>query len=128
MNPAWVAAVAAVAGVLLGVVGWVLRGAWRLFRKTDRFLEDWNGVPPDSVHEPRPGVLARLVALEHSVMGMQADLTDVQGQVHMNGGGSLRDEVKRTEAVVGQTQEQVSRLEGQMTGLQATVDEIRRQR
>lgn len=115
MNPAWIAAIGSLAGIVLGMMVWLGRSGWRLFRRTDQFLEDWNGVAGDSAHPLRPGVLQRLAQLEISMI-------DVQAQVHMNGGGSLRDEIKRTEATVGQIQGQVSNLAGQVSDLQATVD------
>lgn len=115
MNPAWIAAIGSLAGIVLGMLVWIGRSGWRMFRRTDQFLEDWNGVAADSGHPLRPGVLQRLSALEIS-------MTDVQAQVHMNGGGSLRDEVKRTEANVGQIQGQMDTLQEQVSDLQATVD------
>lgn len=115
MNPAWIAAIGSLAGIVLGMLVWIGRSGWRMFRRTDQFLEDWNGVAADSGHALRPGVLQRLSQLEVS-------MTDVQAQVHLNGGGSLRDEVQRTEATVGQLQDQMGALKGQVSDLQATVD------
>jgi hypothetical protein len=115
VNPAWIAAIGSLAGIVLGLVVWIARSSWRLFRRTDQFLEDWNGVPADTGHEIRPGVLQRLAQLEHQ-------MTDVQGQVHLNSGHSLRDEVQRTETTVSVLQGQVGQLQGQVSDLQATVD------
>jgi hypothetical protein len=111
VNPAWVAALAALAGIVLTVLGWLLRRLWRAFRRTDQFLEDWNGTPADPGHERRPGVMERLAQLEHG-------MADIQGQVHLNSGSSLRDEVQRTEAAV-------EVLNGKVSKLQAAVDELK---
>lgn len=111
MNPAWVAALAALAGVLLGVLTWWARVLWHGFRRADQFLEDWNGVSADKGHQARPGVMERLARLENRV-------NDVQSQVHLNSGHSLRDVVTRTEDAVGQ-------LQGQVRELKEAVDAMR---
>lgn len=112
MNPAWVAALAALVTLVLTVVAWTARTFWRAVKKADRFLEDWNGVPGDNAHELRPGVMQRLVQLEHA-------MTDVLGQVHLNSGHSLRDEIQRTEAAV-------DTLTGKVDNLQDSVDELKK--
>lgn len=115
-DPAWIAALCALVGLVFGTLAWLGRGSWRFFRKTDQFLEDWNGVLADNRgHEGHPGVMQRLAQLEHQ-------MTDVQAQVHLNSGHTLRDEVQRTEATVGQLQGQVLSLQGQVSNLQETVD------
>jgi hypothetical protein len=93
VNPAWVAAIVALAGIVLTSVGWTARKVWRAFRTIEEFREDWKGVPADPNHAARPGVLQRMNALEVTV-------TDIQGQVHLNSGHSMRDEVQRIEAAV----------------------------
>jgi hypothetical protein len=111
VNPLWVAAVGSFAGVLAGIVVWIGRRFWRAFKRYDQFMEDWNGVDGDPGHPGRPGVMQRLVQLEHSMM-------DVQSQVHLNSGHSLRDEVQRTEAAV-------TGLTGKVDTLQSSVDELK---
>ncbi len=113
VNPAWVGALAALITLCLAVFGWLGRRLWRGFRMVYLFLQDWNGVPADSRgHEARPGIMARLTLLEHN-------LTDVQGQVHLNGGGSLRDEVSRNTAAVGALCGKVDRLHAAVENLKA---------
>lgn len=112
MNPAWVAALTALAGVVGGLLIWAARKLWAGFRLAYSFLQDWNGEPGDNRgHEARPGVMERLVRLEHS-------LKDIQGQVHLNGGGSLRDEVQ-------QNTKSMSVLSGQVADVKRTVDELK---
>jgi hypothetical protein len=103
MDPAWIVALTALAGVLAGLLTWVGRTTWRVFRKTDQFLEDWNGIPADRGHEARAGVMERLARLEHQV-------NDVQAQVHLNSGHSLRDVVTRTEEAVGRLESSVKQI------------------
>jgi hypothetical protein len=101
VNAAWVGALAALLGVMLVMLGWVSRAALRAYKKVDQFLEDWNGVPTDPGHEGRPGVMARMVVLEHG-------MADVQSQVHVNSGSSLRDVVMRTEGAVAELKTEVA--------------------
>ena len=112
MNPAWVAAIAALAGVLLGVLGWLVRQLWRAFRTIEEFREDWKGVPADDNHVARPGVLQRMKALE-------AIVKDVQSQVHLNSGHTLRDVVTRTEAAVAVNTEQLAAVKRVVDELKA---------
>jgi hypothetical protein len=93
VNPEWLTALAALITIVAGILAWGAQKVWYVFRRTDQFLEDWNGVSADKGHEGYPGVMTRLLALEHS-------MTDIQGQVHLNSGHSMRDEVQRTEAAV----------------------------
>jgi hypothetical protein len=111
VNPAWVAALVAFAGLILGVLGWLLRGVWRLFRRGDQFLEDWNGIAADPGHERRPGVMERLVRLEHN-------MADIQEQVHLNSGHSMRDEVQQIKATV-------ETLVRSLADVKRTVDELK---
>lgn len=77
------------AGVIaagLGLVAVLARGGqrlWRLFQSTDDFFDDWKGTPERPGVKARPGVLARLAAIEH--------------EVRTNNGSSLKDAVSRCE-------------------------------
>ena len=112
MNPAWVSALCALTLILAGVGAWLLRALWRLFQKTEAFLEDWNGIPADPGHERHPGVMERLAQLEHG-------MTDIRGEVHLNSGHSLRDEVQRTEAAVGELTSKLDKVEVAVNELKA---------
>lgn len=101
VNPAWVAAVGSFAGVVVGILVWAFRRLLRVFRKADQFLEDWNGVVGDPGHPGRAGVMERLAMLEHRV-------NDIQSQVHLNSGHSLKDVVTRTEAAVANNTDQLN--------------------
>jgi hypothetical protein len=112
VNPAWVAALTALAGVVGGLLIWAARRSWAGFRLIYSFLQDWNGEAGDNRgHEARPGVMERLVRLEHT-------MADIQGQVHLNGGGSLRDEVQ-------QNTQAIDALSDQVAGVRRTVDELK---
>jgi hypothetical protein len=103
VNPAWVSALVALAAIVLGALGWLLRQIWRAFRTIEEFREDWKGVPADRNHAARPGVLQRMGTLE-------ATVADIQGQVHLNSGHSMRDEVQRIEAAVDDMQQTLNVL------------------
>lgn len=118
MNPAWVAAIVALAGIVATALAWLARQLWRAFRTIEEFREDWKGVPPDPNHSARPGVLQRMNTLEQIVDGLGVQLSDVQGQVHLNSGHSMRDEVQRIEAAV-------ETLTGKMDDVQQTVDVLK---
>jgi hypothetical protein len=103
VNPAWIAAIVALTGIVVTGIGWLARQLWRAFQTIEEFREDWKGVAADSNHAARPGVLQRMNVLELTV-------ADIQGQVHMNSGHSMRDEVQRIEATVESIQETVDEL------------------
>jgi cell division protein FtsB len=118
VNPAWVAALVALAGIFFGFLAWFFRATWHNFVRVNQFLEDWNGAPADRGHAERPGVMARIAHQE-------ALMTDVQSQVHLNGGGSLRDEVKRTEAAVEQLTSDVADVKSQVGDLKIAVEVLK---
>jgi hypothetical protein len=100
VNPAWVSAVVALAAALTAVLVWLARVGWKLYKKTDAFLEDWNGSVASPGHPRRPGVMERLVELESSTTGMNgrfdsqdAALADIKQEVMYNSGHSLKDTV-----------------------------------
>jgi hypothetical protein len=88
MDPGWVTAAVALATVLAAVVAWFGRWLWRIAARTSRFMDDYYGEPAMPGRPERPGVMARLENLEHLVSG-------VAHEVHLNSGGSMRDEVQR---------------------------------
>jgi hypothetical protein len=114
----WIAAFSAVTAVLITVLTLLLRPGFRAARKIDQFIEDWNGVPADRGHVARPGVLERMAVLERGQAEQCAQLADVQAQVHVNSGHSLKDAVVRTEAAVACLNDRVS-------GVQAAVEELK---
>ena len=64
MSPEWIIAVIAIVTLTMSALAWMGRGIWRTFRRTDEFLEDWNGREPKPGHPRQPGVMERLVTLE----------------------------------------------------------------
>lgn len=119
MNPAWLAALVALVGIVGGFVLWASRNTWRAFTKVNQFLEDWNGAPGDSRgHSSRPGVMERIAKQEEL-------MTDVQAQVHTNGGESLKDAVNRTEAAADENGRKISELSDQMTNLHVAVEVLK---
>jgi hypothetical protein len=109
VNPAWVSAFCALAVILAGIGLWILRALWRLFQKTEAFLEDWNGSVSSPGHPRRPGVMERLVELESSTTGMNhrfdsqdAALADIKSEVMYNSGHSLKDTVTEVRVTIAE--------------------------
>ncbi|WP_289975148.1 hypothetical protein [Streptomyces sp. SRF1] len=81
----WGGAVSVLAGV--GTVVWRgLRGALRLGRRVNEFMDDWAG------EEARPGVPGRPGVMER-VSAIEGRLQRVEHELYPNSGGSLRDAV-----------------------------------
>lgn len=70
---------ALVTGLTVGAA--IARPIRKLGRQQDEFREDWYGLPARPGRTAQPGVMERLGGIE--------------GQLHPNGGGSLRDAVNR---------------------------------
>lgn len=82
---AWGGAITVLAGV--GTVLWrVIRGALRLTRRVEEFMDDWAGEEERPGVPGRPGVMERVSAIEDR-------LTRVEHELYPNSGGSLRDAV-----------------------------------
>ena len=90
MDPAWIVAAVALATLIAGFFGWILRKIFRALRLLVRFTDDYFGEPAGSGRPARPGVKTRLEKLEKHA-------TEISAQVHLNSGTSLRDSVQRTE-------------------------------
>lgn len=82
---AWGGAVTVLAAV--GTVVWRgVRGALRLTRRVENFMDDWAG------EVERPGVPGRAGVMER-VSAIEDRLTRVEHELYPNSGGSLRDAV-----------------------------------
>lgn len=63
----------AAGGILIFLAGVVTaltvlaRPVWRIIRRTETFLEDWNGTPERDGRDRSPGVMARLQTIEHEL-------------------------------------------------------------
>jgi hypothetical protein len=101
VDPAWVTAALALTVAVVGVAGWGLRMAWKMISRTTRFLDDFFGEPERPGVKGRPGVMARLDAMEGSLLTLQTEVTP-------NSGHSMRDSVKRTEAAVAAVKRDVA--------------------
>jgi hypothetical protein len=87
-HPDWGTIVAACAAITaLSALG---RWVYRLARRTGHFLDDWNGEAPRPGQPSRPGVLEQLASV-------QDEQARVSKELQHNGGGSLKDAVKRIE-------------------------------
>ncbi len=81
--------VAAGVGLVSAVVGFFAK-VMPLLRRTGHFLDDWFGEEARDGQPARPGVTARLTQIE-------AEQSRVRREVEHNGGGSLKDAVRRVE-------------------------------
>jgi len=63
------------------------RWAVGILRKITEFLEDWRGEPARPGYAKRPGVMERLVNLEHATRELKP-----------NAGSSMKDQITRIEA------------------------------
>jgi hypothetical protein len=103
----WIVAAVAVltaAAAALAVTG---RWAWHTLRRTQDFLDDWNGHPARAGVPERPGVMARLSGIEQ-IGG------SLQDQMRLNGGSSLRDVVQQTAGDVKGLKQDVAALKDQI--------------
>lgn len=100
MSPEWVAALTALVVAVFTAAAWLAARAWRILRRVVHFLDDFGGEPARDGLPARPGLMARMTAVEDG-------LTHVVAETSPNHGQSLRDIVVRTAAdVAGVKQEQ----------------------
>ena len=81
----WSVALVAISGAFALIVRSV-RGITKMVKKIDEFMEDWNGIDDRPGRNGRPGVMQRLVSIEH--------------ELRPNSGESLRDAINRIESKV----------------------------
>lgn len=103
MDPAWVIASISLVTVVVGLIAWSLRWAWRIGSRIIRFSDDYFGEHALPGRPQRPGVMERLDQLE-------TGMADVRAQVHLNSGHSLKDTVERTERMIVDLQYTVDTL------------------
>jgi hypothetical protein len=89
VSAAWLTAFVALVGTVTTGMVIAVRWAWRILSRIMSFLDDYFGEAPREGVPARPGVMARLAAMERS-------LAEVQAETKPNGGHSLRDVVHRT--------------------------------
>lgn len=110
MDPGWVTAALALASILVGLMAWGGRWAWRLGRRTWQFMNDWNGEPATPGHLGSPGVLERLSAVE-------GQLKHIIGEVSLDSGRSMKDVVNRTETAMTDLRSDMTDLADQVRNL-----------
>lgn len=83
-----VIASAAVVSALTAVLFRPARSLWRLFRRVDAFLEDWNGEPARPGREKQPGVMERLEVIEDqgATTERRVDLIEQHLGINLAGG------------------------------------------
>ena len=103
MSAAWLTALSSLALAVVAVLGWCTRHVVRVASRFIRFLDDYFGEPGRPGVPERPGVMARLQAVEESLARAaasaaraEAAAAQVLAETQPNGGTSLRDVVHRT--------------------------------
>lgn len=114
MSAAWITALSSLVVALIALLGWLGRLAWRIASRTTRFLDDFFGEDARPGQPGRPGVMARLQALERT-------LADVSAETKPNGGSSMRD-------VMHRTANDVTEMKHQVSALASRVEQFERQR
>lgn len=107
MTAGWVAAVAAGATAGGAFVIWLTRLLWHTLQRTIRFLDEFFGEAARDGMPARPGVIARLAALE-------AGQRSIVAETRPNGGTSLRDVVHRTAADVAVIKDRQAEMKAQI--------------
>ena len=128
MNPAWVASLTALVAAIFGLAGWVVRFTWRLFRRTNHFLDDYFGEPPRDGLPARPGIMARLKSVEDAVGQVASELAKVSKETMPNKGTSLHDVLARTERSVDEIRTDQAGMRAEQAGMRARMEQLETQR
>ena len=99
-----IAIIITAAGTSCGVWAFAKK-VWPFVRRIVHFLDDWLGREETEAREAQPGVLVRLQRIEQAQAAHTQQFDVVLHELFPNSGGSLRDEVKRSEAAVAAIQE-----------------------
>lgn len=114
-NPGWIVALLALISAVLGAIAFIGRWAWRLARRTGHFLDDYFGEEAHAGLPATPGVMARLAAVERKLSAVENDVAAISRQVHVDGGHSLLDVVRRTASDVEEIKKTMRRQGGERT-------------
>lgn len=104
---AWLGVLTPVVVALAAFAVWLARLLWHTLQRTIHFLDDYFGQPARDGTDARPGVMARLAALERIVQ-------EIRAETKPNGGTSMRDSVSRIERDVGDVKDEQARLRTQI--------------
>lgn len=107
MSPEWVAALTALVVAVFTAAAWLTARAWRIVRRVVHFLDDFGGEPARDGLPARPGLLARMAAVE-------SQLAHVVTETSPNHGTSLRDIVIKTAADVAAIKDEQASVREQL--------------
>lgn len=66
-------------------------------RQFSQFIDDWQGIPDRPGFDGHPGMAVRMQRAEASAAETARDILAIRSELVANGGGSLRDQVRRIE-------------------------------
>ncbi|HWU30511.1 MAG TPA: hypothetical protein VN041_15625 [Microbacterium sp.] len=96
--------------VAIGISFPILRKLWRLFKQLADFLDDVMGEPARPGVEARPGLMERVMRVEH--------------ELFPNSGRSLRDQTNRMEEKLDRDNARITELAGQVEDVVGKVDDV----
>lgn len=98
----------AVLGGTVFALGKVLR---RFVRRVGNFLDDWGGTEARSGVPARPGVMERMDCQDRQLADISRRVAGVEGELHANGGTTVKDAVHSIDAVTRGLAERMERME-----------------
>ena len=96
MTAGWVAAAAAVAGVVLAAVTYAGRLTWQLLRGTWQIIGDWQ-------------------TMKDAIADLQAEVADVKAETKPNDGHSMRDDIMQMHQTVQEIQAEQAAVRAALT-------------
>lgn len=103
---------------ILGAVIAFLRKVLPWMRNISHFVDDVSGQAPRNGRPASPGLLERQAAVEASI----EDIRVLAQQLRPNGGGSVKDQLNRIDALALRVNDQLNDLRATTRALQMTYD------
>lgn len=80
-----IAALATAGSFVIGVLGWMVRKAWRGGKRLSRVIDDYLGTPARPGVPAQPGVMERLASQDRVLAEVKTGLAEVQAELPKNG-------------------------------------------
>lgn len=112
--------------LIAGLTGWNITGilavvaaltalarkVWPFARKFVHFIDDWFGEPERDGVAGRPGVMARLAAIDEHGRRTDDRLDAIEHELKPNSGKSLHDKVAQVARTAARIEQQVNQNDG----------------